>query len=1563
MANKPKKPGRRAIDIVRRALPRVSGPKKVLKKATQTVMESLAGIRATVAYLLYMTFLGNKVSKATRAKFRSAKKSDLIKILSSFKRTVTNLLASVQKRKRKAKRSVTTPSMALILLTMSCMAYGATRFTRNGFVYMNVTGSDVGTWLSIKTAVGNGSCIVMATDVGTWCEDTVTYLCPKLDGAAEPDDIDCWCKVVSVYVTYGRCRRDGVSRRSRRSVALAPHGTGNLHTGEAPMWKSHTDASKYLQRVERWALRNPGYLGILVAIGWLLGRTTAQRVIYITLLVLIGPAYSLQCIDVAKRDFIQGVSGGTWVDVVLDVHGCVTIAAEGKPTVDFKLTKLEMTKLAKVRAYCLTASVSDITVESGCPGTGEIHNTKAKDTSYMCKVSYPDRGWGNGCGLFGKGSMETCAKFACTKQLHGHVISRENIEAEVDISIHGQSAPDSDDASKRKNRKELATATITPQASSIEADMGDFGKVGMDCSLDIGIDFEQVLIVDTASRWWMVKRDWFQDLALPWTSPSADFWHDRDRLVEFGVPHATRQSVYSIGDQEGAFFTAVAKAPSVEWNSDKVKLATGFLKCRIKLGNMKLKGSTYVTCAQAFTFAKRPVDTGHGTVVFQVSYAGTDAPCKIPVAVTDKPNGEHVGRLVTAHPFIAKQNEKAVVEVEPPFGDSYIEIGAGTTKISEAWHKPGSSIGNALALSYKGMKRITAMGEHAWDFGSIGGFFSSMGKAVHHVFGSLFRTLFGGIGWMAKILIGALLIWLGISTRDRMLATSFILTGSILLYLATTTVGVSEIGCSLDITHREIKCGDGIFIFRDAGGWRDKYVFHPGSPKTLAAAIWKGWNDGICGVRSATRMEHEMWKQIENELNGILEENDIKLSVVVKNANGTYPRGTKSLTRNTTGLQYGWKSWGKTMFVSVPIAENTFIIDGNDEGECASDKRAWNTFKIEEFGTGIMKTKVFLDLADAQTEYCDTELLGAAVKGNKSVHGDPGLWMTASKESGDWKLESLSMTESRRCLWPDSHTIWGRGVLESKLILPSMFGGPVSHMNTRPGYATQLSGPWNNVPLDVVFEECPGTKVVVENNCTNRGESIRSTTDSGKIIPEWCCRKCTMPPLTYRTPDGCWYAMEIRPKKASEESLLRSKVSAGTFQGIDDFSLGLLVLIIFVQEGLKRRMTSRYIMLAALGLLLAAVLGDLTYNDIARYVIMVGVAFAEMNNGGDLIHLALIATFKVQPGYLLFFLLRKQWSPRESTILASAAVVLQICAAAWQSTKSMQVLNALAMGWLYIRAIVVPGALSKAMPLICMCVPGVLSLTPHAIRVSMVTIAAGTLIKGTKGTSVRKHMPYFLGLVGAVAGLDPLGMLGYSLLTYSSGKRSWPAGEIMTAVGLTCAMIGALSGNAMNDIAGPAAAASLIFVAYAISGRSADVFLEKAGEISWIDDAAVSGSSPRVDVQVTDGGDFSASPRSRGFVAKEWSDGFLSRSGWSTPVSDSGSGVDLVRFRKKWEAWHGSLGYTTSDCIICPKCGGRMLQSDVKKAHWFYASRSGSDERLSVSHNVARHPWRLSNEW
>nr|YP_009268597.1 NS1-NS2AN-FIFO protein [Lammi virus] len=192
---------------------------------------------------------------------------------------------------------------------------------------------------------------------------------------------------------------------------------------------------------------------------------------------------------------------------------------------------------------------------------------------------------------------------------------------------------------------------------------------------------------------------------------------------------------------------------------------------------------------------------------------------------------------------------------------------------------------------------------------------------------------------------------------------------------------------------------------------------------------------------------------------------------------------------------------------------------------------------------------------------------------------------------------------------------------------------------------------------------------------------------------------------------------------------------------------------------------------------------------------------------------------------------------------------------------------------------------------------------------------------------------------------------------------SWPAGEIMTAVGLTCAMVGALSGNAMNDIAGPAAAASLIFVAYAISGRSSDVFLEKAGEITWCEEAAVSGSSPRVDVQVTDGGDFSASPRGRNLVAKEWSHGILPGSCRSAPPSDSSIGTDLVWIREERETRNSPVGCATPCGYCFAHRRGWVLPSYVEATNRLNTGGRWSNEGLCVSHNVARHTRSFPNEW
>lgn len=1454
MVTKLRRPARRAVDMIRRAVPRAAGPRKVLTRVSNTMKRNAGALRALLAYLLFQTFAGRKVGTRARTALKRFNKNDIVKMLLAFRRTLTNIITTMQRRvKGKNRRGLQEVSLVVTAL-MVVGVFSATLKTVGEYSWLNVTSNDVGKWIRVENRNGRGECFVTATDVGTWCPDSVGYECPQVAPAYDPEDLDCYCRNTSTYVTYGRCKNGKNGRsRSKRSVTITPHGEAGLRVGSTKHWTSRASPERYLMRVEKWVLRHPLPAFVLVILGWMMGRTHGQRIMYILLMLLVAPSYGNQCLDVQSRDFVQGVSGGTWVDVVLDHDNCITIVADGKPSFDIRLTKMTMTKFADYKRYCLQATMTDVTSIVACPGAGDAHNDKSKNHDYICKAVTNDRGWGNGCVLFGKGSMETCGKFECKKKMAGKLVARENVESVVTVHVHGASATDT----KGVDTASTATATITPKSSTASVNLNDFGSVEVDCSTDVGMDFGEVVVADMAGKWWIVNKDWFNELALPWSTASvaAEVWQGRDRLIEFGWPHAVKQNIYDIGDQEGAVTAAIAQAPMAKWESDKVELASGILKCKVKLGNLKLRGITYGMCTKSFNMETRPADTGHGTVAFKLKYTGSDVPCRVPLNVIDSDGGVAAGRIITAHPFVMKQNDYIIIEVEPPFGDSKIEIGTGTTKLTEAWHRKGSSIGNAFSATYKGITKLTVLGEHAWDFNSLGGFGASLGKAVHTLFGGVFRVLFGGMGWLTKILVGAILVWLGLGAHDKTIATTMIVVGSMLMYLAVSVGALSEIGCSLDIARREMKCGDGVFIFREAGMWKEGYAFHPAEPKTLAASVLKSWKAGVCGVRSTSRMEHAMWKQIENELNGILEENEAHLSVVVKETNGTFPRGDRRM-QVAEPLKYGWKTWGKTAVSTVPLAKETFIVDGSDEGECPSQLRAWNSFQVEEFGTGLLKTKVFLDISTAVTVQCDTKLLGAAIKGNKSVHGDPGLWMVSAEIDGVWQITELTLAESRRCMWPDSHTVWGRNVLESELILPPTYGGPVTNMNKRRGYATQVSGPWNHVPLKVVFEECPGTTVTIEPNCTKRSESVRSTTDSGKIISDWCCRSCTMPPLTYRTPDGCWYAMEVRPKNVKEESLIRSHVAAGVFKGIDDVSLGLLVMIIFLQEGLRRKLTTTYIMWAALVVLTAGILGELSLRDVLRYLILVGTAFSEANNGGDLIHLALVAVFKIRPAFLFGFLFRAKWSPREGVLLASGALMLQIASECLYATAIMQVVDALSMGWLMIRAIAIPGMTSKAMPLLCACIPAVTSLLVHSTRVGVITLAGMSLIAGNKGSSVKKHGPYLVALITTAMGASPVGMLAMEAFSHLKSRRSWPAGEMMSAVGLTCALVGAISGTSSHDFAGPLAAAALIIIAYAISGRSADVYLEKAGEISWSEDAKISGSSPRIDVCVTENGDF-----------------------------------------------------------------------------------------------------------
>nr|AIU94742.1 polyprotein [Naranjal virus] len=1459
MARKPGKPGvGRVVNMLKRTATNAASPVRLAKRLLGEAFSGRGPLRVILAVIAFFRFTAIKMSPALLKKWGTVEKGAALAIMKSFKKEIGNMLDTVSRRKTKGKKKRSSESSAMLILMVASMAMGLKVITGPDGPIMAVTKQDVGKALEIPFQNFNNTCWVMAMDVGHPCDDTIEYECPSLDIGADPSDIDCWCDTVPIRVRYGRCTKGASPRRSRRSTAFPQHTESTLAT-RRESWLNTDVAMKHLVKVETWALRNPGFAFVAITLGWMLGNSTSQKIIFTLLLLLVAPAYSMRCIGVENRDFVEGLSGGTWVDVVLEHGGCVTVRVDGKPTLDFELVQTKATGLATVRSYCYLAKVSDIQISTACPTVQLTENSKATDSNYLCKRGVTNRGWNNGCGLFGKGDIHTCAKFECEKKIKGSSIGHENLEYEVRASIHNSIGSDKfSNETAADEEPHTQKFKFTPLSPSLEKSFGDYGTLGIDCEPRSGLDFSQLYLITMDTKSWLVNRDWYHDLHLPYTVGDGGLWNNREALVEFMEPHATKQEVLALGSQEGAIHSALAGAMIATRETASphgLLLTAGHLKCRIRMDKMVIKGVTYAQCTGSFKMEKSPADTGHGTVVLDISYQGSEAPCKVPIVIT--PNLaeiEPVGRLVSAHPVVTGKNVRTMIEVEPPYGDSYIIIGTGDGKLKQHWYKKGSVIGGAFSTTMKGAKRLAILGDAAWDFGSIGGVFNSMGKAVHQLFGGVFRTLFGGMSWLSRIFIGVLCVWIGINARDHTIAVSMLAVGGVLLFLSVSVN--ADMGCAVDIERRELKCGTGIFIMDDVESWRDEYSFHPSSPKKLAASIVEAVESGTCGIRTVNRMEHKMWESIENELNAILEENEQDITVVVKDLENPAPKGFKRLPLVEKELKYGWKKWGATFFKHPERKNTTFLVDGPSGPECPNSQRAWNSFHVEDFGFGVFKTSVWMELNDQVTEVCDTKMIGTGIKNNKAVHSDLGYWIE-SRKNHSWEISRARLIETKSCIWPRSHTLWSDGVEETQLIIPKSLGGPRSRHNMRNGYKTQVNGPWNLIPLDIKFEECPGTSVTVTQNCGGRGPSARSTTASGKIIAEWCCKDCVLPPLTFRHGETCWYGMEIRPMKEKEENLVKSKVSAGDGSGIDTFSLGLLVAMLVTQEGLRKRWATRHIVVASLAMLAAMITGNITYMDLGRYIILLGATFAEMNSGGDIMHLALVAVFKVQPGFLVGFLLKRRWTPRESMLLAISACFMHLVFSDFQTDLTSLAHN-FSLALLVLRAVIQTDVSSVTLPVLSMMAPAFQFSVLGTFRMAVAIYVVANLMLSRKNDAVKKAAPSLTAAGLCHLGIvNPMAALGSLYLLERNNRRSWPPSEIFSAVGVLCALVGALGNVQATPLAGPMAACGLLIAAYVVTGKSTDITIERAGLISWSDEAEISGSSPRVDVALDENGDFS----------------------------------------------------------------------------------------------------------
>nr|WGN99773.1 polyprotein [Xinyang flavivirus] len=1401
-------------------------------KVTQRKMSASQVLMLIISKLMSMLH-GWKLPGVTRRKWATVPQAALMRGLKTVRNAVTGLMREATGRRRQRRGWTPMPWKYWVLLALCGGTFAARATMRGEHVVLNVTRWDVGQLMS----VAGGTCIVLASDVGTWCERNIEYGCPSLDLNVDPVDVDCYCRnVTGVRVTYGQCNSGG-PRIVERSLSVTPPSQAML-TGHPSVWMSRTQLESQLTRAENWALRHPLYVVCLAGLVMGMTRSWMARVALFVILVMLGPAYGTQCLGIESRDFVQGQSGGTWVDVVLEKGACVTIMAEGKPSIDIWLKDIYEEDPAKERIYCMEPTQGETRINARCPGTAGATLTEEGQTDWYCKRSMVARGWGNGCGFFGPGPVIGCVRVTCpSKELVGYVLDQTKLTYAVGVEAHAAVGNTTVENQNKQERR------FTAVAESQVFMLGEYGATTLQCRTSAAVDVSNMVIAELKGETWIVHKDWFRDLPYPWKYEGGQ-WNGMDHMIHWDPPSAEKVTVALLGDQTGALKTTmtgqVRAAVTNEGGKKQFHPSGGHVTCKVKLNELKLKGITYSMCDNKFAWEKHPTATTHGTVVMTVNYAGKVKPCRIAVtAVAHDGDTRNIATQVTANPIVpsgAGADHSILIELMVPPGDCIIRVGEATYR----WFQAGSTLGKMAETTMKGARRMVLLGDTAWDFGSVGGILRSVGKGIHQVFGGIFHMIFGGMGFISKLIIGGVLIWLGLQAHNMTLSLCFLAVGGL---IATMALGVgADMACGLDFERMEFRCGQAVVVWRDTPGWVEGYSMHPEEPGRLAAMVKRAWHDGVCGVVPVGRLEHGMWKSVEAELNAVLDENAVPLSVVVDSEpGGFYEKGTLRLPSPEETLDHSWTEWGKSFLSSTPRKPAAFLVGRSGMDECPLTRRAWNGFRVSDFGVGLTKTYTYLE-AHNNGPFCDTGLMGAAVKNDYAVHADSGMWMKSVLNGTNTTIVELDLLDVKRCLWPAAYAIDNAGVKESRMFMPKEYAGPVSKYNVIPGYAVQDKGPWNKAPLRVERGECPGTSVKVNSTCGKRGPSMRSTTESGSVIPNWCCRTCELPPVRFVTKAHCWYAMEIRPVRPGEGYVAAWVEAASGEETIMAWPFGLVAVMLFLQMAIRYgRLSGHRVVWLGLVLLFGIVSHVFTLEDVLRVMLAIGVLWKEGVGQEASQALLLEAVFKVRPALLVAFAWKKHWNSGSTTALLLALTFVQ---AALGGIELPDAFDALGLMGLAFAAVAHETSFHTGLCIMSL-MGSRLSIMAVAAQCTAALLALSGWRRALKDSGARRGASVALGAVTfyGVGGFSTgFAFLTWVVLSRLRGSRRAAIGDGVAVLGLFLMGVKVACSDDGAPLV-PVLAGLFVLLAVGMASTDRHLYIEKAGEVRWDPQAVAQGAT------------------------------------------------------------------------------------------------------------------------
>lgn len=920
-------------------------------------------------------------------------------------------------------------------------------------------------------------------------------------------------------------------------------------------WRDWTIA--HLDKIEETVMGQWHFYLVLFFVAYLITKNTFMTLILVLAVIMYGPVagQSMQqspeldpatrCTALNSREIIAA-GGSTEVFMSLTHDHCVTVQTRDKRSFSVFLEgiRIKPSDMIKEKILALDCEVNKVGADFGCPQSGHwphVPNESAPNT--VCTTASVSMGWGDGCGLFGTGTVKTCAHLKCGKEVQTYSIRSQDIVYEIAVWPH---------IGTGKSTGESFEVSSSDMAGSYNVQ--GLGIIDYDCTGSHTGSTNDMRIVETPdSGFFYVHEGTIDAFDTAYKYPGGD-WENLAPVITWRDPKP-RGSAYSLlEDQTHTLMTALASGSRLGNNKSDLLLTRGSLACRMFLGKIKPIGVSAKKCKHVEKLSG-PVKTDHGTHVIKIRVREKCEPQikAYDVTATDKVNK---AQMVTIG-LVIESEETLEFTLSP--GRYELHVGGYETE----YLVEGSRVAYALNTRVFGPLSRVKQVFNVWN--TRGNFATGLFKGAGTLVVGIVNALTGGMSWITLTILGFALIWLGLQSRNDKVLLMMVVLGGLIAATSMGTLGAeayewpkleinklsgtAEAGCSMDLKTSRVRCGKGLTIYSEVTRIMSTLsVYGDGETyETLMEDLQARRGACVVAVDYPTFRVFEKWGMDTNYyyLPTAMPYTPEREVIGYRNAFAPIFNGNQYNFPHDAAIQ---NLFNQLLNTTEPRQDCEDCTHRRGVIMMMSSPRLWKKECREltlvqatfmDHHVSFYRVSVVAAINAGNKKYeCSDIFLGAGVKDERAMHTSYNfeLWSSINSNEEFSNITHLEMASYVECQYPKKRTIGVSKGLD-KMFMPWQIGGPVSTHNAIAGYGPQNKMPWFDVPLELGFGPCAGHTIHRSSFDTGgdcSGDDYpRDTRKAGnvKAATEFCNTEPTKTVYHLKTKIfGCVYPPHIVPR-------------------------------------------------------------------------------------------------------------------------------------------------------------------------------------------------------------------------------------------------------------------------------------------------------------------------------------------------------------------------------------------------------------------------------------------------